>query len=84
MSAIEQLDGAFHPADTLLCFSLGVLSWCDALARAVEPFDLPPPNVEALAEQRLVAAEPADDAVFLILGLLAFERAFRAALRGQP
>ncbi len=80
MSGIEHMDSTFRPAETLLSFSLGVLSWCDALARSLEPLELPPPHVEMLAEQRLVTAEPADDAMSLILGLLAFERSFRAAL----
>jgi hypothetical protein len=80
VSALEHMDSVFRPANTVLGFSLGVLSWCDALASALENIELPPPNVGVLAEQRLVAAEPADDAMFLIIGLLAFERSFRAAL----
>jgi hypothetical protein len=72
------MDVAFRPGDTLLTGVLGVLCWCDALARAL-PDDRDQADVPELAERQLLEPVP-DDALHFLLGLVAFERRFRAAL----
>ncbi len=78
--SLEKMDEAFRQSDTTLHLVLGLLSWCDDLAHAVESIEPAPPASDLWEAPPLTGARANEHALLFTLGLLSFERTLRAAL----